>query len=298
MITHGPKICPCVFLLLVGSVGCRTVPALVLAPVDAPVTPSPPIIRLCGHEIPPEVNAVQEEVLRHVSPGLPLETARTRMEELGFTCLYAGCSKKKPESYHPTRSLPEFIWGRETQKDKSFHTMRCTISANQIGNWGQRYFPIAVELPYDEDGRITELAVPHFSPITSRYAEFFAHRPELREPIGLSVRRTAMMQAQKFHCAYADAQGSDHRPYLDCYAHDEGLLSGKIVRVHLFCDDNQTVTEAEVVQKPGELDSLRCMLPNDSDTVTSGTVKAVVFPIRLYASLVVAGLLADLSINK
>jgi hypothetical protein len=58
------------------------------------------------------------------------------------------------------------------------------------------------------------------------------------------------------------------------------------------------VTEAEVVQKPGPFDDLCCLLPHYSDTIAGGVVKVVLFPIRLYAALVVDGLIADASLAR
>src|ERR1700730_6365896 len=92
-----PKTMPGLFLLLCGLAGCRTAPTV----TENPVTQTPPTIRLCGCEVPAESAAVQTEVLRHVAPGLPVETAHTRLEAFGFHCLYAGAYDKKPVSYHP-----------------------------------------------------------------------------------------------------------------------------------------------------------------------------------------------------
>src|SRR5262249_20997955 len=216
------------------------------------------------------------ELLPHVYPGLAVETARARLEELGFRCRYAGVFARKPQAYHPTRSLPEVIGGRDAGKDKLFHTLVCSNPRDEIGNWGRRYFPVTVNLPYDENGIVTEVEVPPVLPQVSRYAAFFARRPDLREPVGLPVEQArALMQAQKFRCAYAASGGNGQggRPFLDCHAYDETPLGGNIIRVHLFYDATQTVTDAKVVQERGGFDDLRCMLPNPTDSLGQGVFK-------------------------
>ncbi len=287
------------FLLLCGVAGCQTAPPAVPAPAPKP----PPTIRLCGREMPAEAAAVEAEVLRQVAPGLPLEDAHARMQELGFRCLYAGALVKKPKRYHPRLGLFQALgaYGPKEAIDKRFHSLVCTLSANEAGNWGERYFPVTVSLPYDEGGRLTEVEVTLGRPQPSRYAHFFARRPELREPVGLPAEQArAVMEAHQFHCAYHPPDEKDGRrqPYLDCYAYDEAPLGGNVVRAHLFYGPDGVVTEAEVVQRPGEWDDLRCMLPNDSDTVAGGLVKTVVFPVRLYAAIVVAGLAADIALAR
>jgi hypothetical protein len=196
--------------------------------------------------------------------------------------------------------LPELIGGRDASKDRRFHSLICRISRNELGTWGRRYIPITVALPYDEGGSVTGVELLDLRPRPSRYADFFARRPRLREPVGLPVELSrAEMQAENFQCAYAspDVRGG-RRPYLGCYAYEESPLGGDIVRVHLYYDGSRTVTEAEVVQEPGEFDGLRCMLPNRGDSIGRGVLKAVVFPARLYAALVVDGLLADAALAR
>jgi hypothetical protein len=284
-------------LLLCGLAGCRAQPTA----VPAPAAPPPPVIRLCGEEVPAEAAAVRAVLLRHVAPGLAVEDARTRLEGLGFRCRYAGVFDTKPASYHPTRSLPELVVGRDAAKDERFHSLVCRASPNEVGAWGRRYAPLTVLLPYDESGRVTGVEVPDVRPRASRYAAFFSGRPRLREPVGLPVEQArALLEAEKFFCAEAGpgGRGAGGRPYLDCYAYHETPLGGDIVRVHLVYDGARTVTEAEVVQEPGEFDELRCLLPNRGDTAGRAVLKAVVFPVRLYAALLVDGLLADIALAR
>jgi len=285
---------PWLFLLLCGVAGCQTAPVL----VRNPDTKGPPTVRLCGHEVPAERFAVQAEILRHVAPGLPVEAARTAMEELGFACLYGGFSDKKPAGYLPAPSLPELlgICARNASQTERFHSLVCTLSLNEIGNWSC-FYPLTVTLPYDEQGRITQVQAAGLMPALSRHAAFFASRPGLREPIGLSVEQArAVMEAYRFHCAEAcpEKRCDGRGPYLNCYAYDEDALGGRIVRVHLFYDPAGRVTEAELIQKVGEFDGLLCMVPNSSDTLAGGVVKAVVFPVRLAAVLMLAGLAAKI----
>jgi hypothetical protein len=248
---------------------------------------------LLGHAIPADRSAIQAEILGHVALGLPVEAARSGMEELGFKCLYGRFSDKNPCGYLPPRTLPELL-GTDNgyaSRAKRFHSLVCTTRVNRVGNWSQLYFPITVTLPYDEDGRITDVEVANLLPTQSPYAGFFQRRPELREPIGLSVEEArAVMQGHQFLCAHARPakQTGDRRPYLDCYAYDERPLGGDIVRVHLFYDEAGTVTEVEVIQWEGEFDGLCCMLPNRSDTLAGGVVKAALLPARLSAILLLA----------
>jgi hypothetical protein len=291
-----------VYLLVLGLLvpGCVTSPPSP-AIFKQPAANPPSVIHLCGHRVSSESDAVRAEVLRYVSPGLPVETAQARLEELGFRGLYGDMVKKKPASYHPTRSLPELVVGRDPQKDKNFHSLVCRISGKEYGNWGQYSFPIRVTLPYDEAGIITEVEVTCLPRKTSRYAALLMDRLGPQGPIGMPVEQArTLMEARKFHCSDRNLQspGTDRQPYLDCYAYDEHPLGGNIVRVHLFYDQSRTVTEAEVVEKPGTFDDLRCMLPNNSDTVTGGILKTIVFPVRLYTAIVVAGLIADLSLGR
>ena len=286
-------------LLVCGVAGCQAAPVR----PPAPATKPPPTIRLCGRELPAEAAALRAEVLRHVAPGLPVEEARTRMQDLGFRCLYAGVLNKKPKSYLPTRSLPEVIGlcARDVRRDERFHSLVCTASANEVGEWGPRYFPLSVSLPYDEQGKVTRVEVAPLQPQPSPYAGFFARRPDLREPVGLPAEQArAVMEAHHFRCKNARPEGQavTRRPYLDCYAYDEKLLGGHVVRVRLFYDPAGTVTEAEVIQRAGEFDDLRCMVPNDGDSLVAGLVKAAVLPVRLYLAIVVAGLAADLAMGR
>jgi hypothetical protein len=174
-----------------------------------------------------------------------VETARTSIEELGFECLYGGAYDKKPAAYLPARSLPELlgICARDASRVKRFHSLVCTRALNEIGKWSP-YFPLTVTLPYDEEGRITEVEVTGLRPVIGPYADFFARRPELREPIGLSVEQArAVMEAHQFCCAEArpEKRADGRGPYL-----------------------------------------------------AGGAVKAVVFPVRLYTVLMLAGLATKL----
>jgi hypothetical protein len=222
------------------------------------------------------------------------------MEQAGFHCLYNGNLAKRPTVYHPCRSLPELLVGRDERKDKRFHTLVCTLLLSETGNWGQRYFSLTVLLPYDENGLVTEVEVHSSRPRDSYCAGFFARRPTLREPVGLPLEKAqALMQAQHFQCTDTrpDSRRGDSRPYLYCLAYDETPLGGKIIRAHLFYDETRTVTEVEVEQEPKQFDELLCILPNSGDTIGEGVFKGIVFPARLYAAIVVDGLLGGLAVN-
>jgi hypothetical protein len=283
-------------LLLCALAGCQTAP-----PVPEPLVPKPTTtIRLFGHEIPAEAAVVQAEVLQHVSAGQPAETARAQMEACGFHCLYGGTFDKMPAIYHPVRTLPELLGGRNEKKDRLFHSLVCRIDRSEIGNWGGRYFEVKVLLPYDENGLVSAVEVPRLWSRVSRCTAFFARHPELKEPVGLPVEQArALMQAQQFVCTDVAPPSSarDRRPYLACCAYHETPLGGNIIRVRLIHDQTRTVRDVEVVQKPGDFDELLCMLPNQSDTVGEGVFKGLVFPFRLYAALVVDGLIGWIAVN-
>jgi len=287
---------PRLFLLLCGVAGCQTVPAVAVNP-DLPI---PETVIFLGRPVPADRSAVQAEVLRHVAPGLPVDAAHAGMEELGFTCLYGGFSDKKPCLYLPPRTLPELLGSDSgyAARAKHFHSLVCTTAVNGVGDWSQFSFPLTVTLPYDEEGKVTEVEVTEVLPTLSPYAAYFRRRPELREPIGLPVEQArAVMEANKFCCAYGrpEKQAGDRRPYLDCYAYDERLLDGDIIRVHLFYDKAGRVTEAEVIQKAGDFDWLRCLLPNPGDSLAGGVFKAVAFPVRLSADLIFMSLTAGVN---
>lgn len=295
--THRSKVRVWMLLVLGGLVGCQATPAV----VTKPAVPQPSVIWFCGHEMPADQEAIRTEVRRHVGPGLPVESARERLGQLGFYGLYAGVYKEKPVSYLPAYTLTERIFGRDPRRDKNFHSLICRASGYEIGHWNQYHYLVTVSLPYDESGLITEVEVACSPLRTGRYANFFARHPDLHEPLGLPIEQAqALMQAHKFHCAYKSPEkgSAEQRHSLNCYAYDEYVLGGIIVRVQLLYDETRTVTGIEVAEKPGDFDGLRCMLPNNSDTVAGGIVKAVVFPVRLYTVIVVAGVMANLAMGS
>jgi hypothetical protein len=284
-------------LLLTVLAGCQG-PGL--APPPPAEKPAPPTLRLFGAEVPAEPAAIQAAVLRQVPPGTEIEAARARLEACGFRCLYGGMLAKKPAKYHPTRSLPELVAGRDEAWDRLWHSLVCRVDRTEAGNWGGRYFEVKVLLPYDESGLVTAVEVPPLWPRVSRYSPCFARRADLKEPVGLPLEQArAAMEAHGFHCADRPSGSGprDHRPCLACYHYAESPLGGGILRIHLFYDETRTVRDVEVVQQPGELDELRCMLPNEDDTLGSGVLKAAVFPVRLYAAIVVGGLAGWVAVN-
>lgn len=161
LLSPAARVRDSLILLLAALGGCQAPPARVTA---AGAAPAPPVVRLCGHDVAPDEKSIKDEVSCHVAPGQPVEEACARMEALGFTCRYSGFSRKKPVEYHPTRTLRELIDGRDPVRDKHFHSLSCTVTLNQVGCWGRRFFPVTVQLPYDEGGHITEVEVHPLSP--------------------------------------------------------------------------------------------------------------------------------------
>lgn len=272
--------------------GCLSGPA-----ITPPAPRKPPlIVRLCGAEVPATEDAVRAVVLRHVGPGWPIEMAQARMKQLGFRCLYGGMLREKPKKYLPARTLPDLVVGRDAERDKSWHSLHCTLSANEVGTWGAHYCPLTVKLPYDEAGRVTGVEVERLWQRTSPHIYFFQRRPELREPNGLPVEQAwAILRDHRFFCADNRPQGPGQgRSFLDCHAYCESPLGGSILRIHLYYDETRTVTETEVVQEPEFWDGFQCTLPNESDTTTGAVVKTVLFPVRLCGAMVVGSFLASL----
>jgi hypothetical protein len=262
-------------LLLAALAGCQLAPAV---PAPAAVKP-PPTIRLFGEEVPAEAMAVQAAVLRHIPPGLPATTASARLAAAGFTCPDAEMLDPKPA-------------GPDGWKAGRLDRLVCSIGRHEAGDWGGLYFNVEVTIPCGEDGLVKAAEVPRLWRERNRCTAFFARHPELKQPVGLPLEQArAALQAQGF-CCDEIRPGGGSRPYLACRFYEENPVGGTIIRVHLVGDESGTVRDVEVVQQPGRFDDLLCLLPNEGDTLGAVVLKGMVFPLRLYAALVVGGLAA------
>jgi hypothetical protein len=284
-----------VLALCCGLAGCLTAPRVVTTQGPRPV----PRIRLCQHDVPVEETAIRQELLQVAVPGMPLKVARVRLEAQGFRLFSA-----MPAKYRRSpANLPELISGFDQATERRANSVQFYTNSDEVGAWGQRYFALRILVYFDENMDVTDIEVP---PVPSRgqptrFAWYFARRPDLHEPMGLSVEQArAMMEEAGFRCTpvTTDDHEKSGRPYLYCRAVAETPLGGSIVRVRLFHDDAGTVTDTRVLQDPEFCDEILCMLPDRDDKLAYAVFKTIVFPARLYASLVVGGLEADLAMGR
>jgi len=235
-------------------------------------------------------------LMQYVVTGMPLEAARAMLEPLGFKVFGA-----MPKAY---RSAPgnvrELISGFDNEAKKNVNKVELHISCDEIGAWGQRCIPFRVLLYFDKDMKVAEIIIDRVGSMGQkpRFAWYFARRPNLREPLGMSVDEARkMMEAEGFRCklVISDKHEKSGRPFLYCRAVAETPLGGSIIRVRLFHDEAGKVTDTHVLKEEEPFDELLCMLPDSGDTLVHAALKTVVFPVRLYAAFVVAGLQANMA---
>jgi hypothetical protein len=281
---------PPVLLLLCGLAGCQTTPRVAQEP------PPTPVIRLCQHDVPAEESAITQELTQYVAPGMPLESARARLEPLGFRVFGT-----IPKAYRSTPvNVRELLSGFDNKAEKNVNKVELRTSCDEIGAWGQRCIPLRVVLYFDKDMKVGEMKVDRvgFRGQKLRFAWYFSRRPNLREPLGMSVDEARkMMEAEGFRCKLvtSDRHEKSGRPYLYCRAVAETPLGGSIIRVRLFHDEAGKVTDTRVLKEEEPFDELLCTLPDSGDTLVHAALKTVVFPVRLYAAFVVAGLQANMA---
>jgi hypothetical protein len=95
-----------------------------------------------------------------------------------------------------------------------------------------------------------------------------------------------------------DKHEKSGRPYLYCRAVAETPLGGSIIRVRLYYDEAGKITDSRVFKNAEPFDELLCMLPDAGDTLAHAAVKTVVFPARLYAAMMVDGLVGYFAMAK
>jgi hypothetical protein len=284
---------PPVLILFCALAGCQSLPPGAVAPHAEPG----PFIRLGGHDVAADKTAILSEVAEHVTAGLPIEAARARLEALGFRLFSI-----MPKSYRRAHGLRELVCGPDQTADENANRLLFVTSCDEIGAWGQRYFDLRLFVYFDEDLRVRRIEIFYVSAsgYATRFAWYFSRRPNLREPLGLAVddART-VMEVEGFHCrpATVKEQEKSGRPYLYCRALAETPLGGSIIRAQLFYDEAGKVTDTCVLKDEELFDGLLCMLPGDDDTPAWAVAKTIIFPIRLYAAVVVGGLEADLAMG-
>ena len=286
---------PVALFFLCGLAGCQSVPH-VSAPLEVVQTP---LIRLCQHDVPAEETAIKEELLRYAAPGTSLELAWQRLEAMEFRPF--GCVPKK---YHRlTGNLREALTGFDEKARRNANRLIVDATCDEIGAWGQRYFPVRAVLYFDENMNVTEVEVPRLPTKGRRtdFAWYFSRRPNLHEPLGMPVEQArTLLEAEGFRCqpVALDKHEKSGRPYLACRAVAETPLGGSIIRVRLFPDETGKVIDSYVRKDGDAFDEWLCMLPDQDDTIAHALLKTILFAPRLYASIVVGGLEADLAMGR
>jgi hypothetical protein len=209
-----------------------------------------------------------------------------------------------PKSYRRHAvTLPELLSGFDKEAEKKANSVPIRIPGDEIGAWGRRYFDLTGVLYFDENLNVSDVEVTYIPWQSQRtpFAWFIAKRPNLHDPVGMPLEEArGLMEGAGFRCTPVafDKYEKSGRPYLACRAVAETLLGGSIVRVRLFYDDAGMVTDTRV-QKEGEiLDEIVCMLPDRDESFGHAVFKTLIFPARLYAAIVVAGLEADLAMGR
>ncbi len=273
-----PLLFACLFAALAG---CQGRP---LRPVQAPEAKPRPTVFLF-EEIEPDPNAVKQTVVRHLPPGMSVDLAQDLLEKQGFTCRpYSNWAWffNRQNLIPPEVSLPLDVQKRLHARRK-FGPVFCHATLKGKGEWHLERYPVLVVLVPDEARKLAEVEADIRLTMHSR-VKFFNERPDLREPVGLSVEAaTARMAAAGFHCSGLQPEGADDdaRPHVFCLAFNEGVLGGHIIRVHLYPDEAGVVRETDVRTEEGPFDAEWCMLPHGDETTTWAITKGVLFPVRI-----------------
>lgn len=284
-----------ILLFTCGLAGCQAAPLAVAPPVARPT----PLVRLFRHDVPVEREALRQEILQVAIPGTPVELARARLEAEGFRLF-----SFLPKSYRRhAANLPELLSGFDEKAEKQANSVQFFVLGDDARAWGQRVFELRPVVYFDENMNVRDVGIPYV-PDRARptpFAWFFTKGEKLCEPVGMPLERARqLMEREGFRCTQVDSDKREKsgRPFLLCRAVAETALGGSIVRVRLFYDDAGIVTDTRVLKDAEFGDEIVCMLPNQDDSVEKAVFKTVIFPVRLYAALVVGGLEADLAMGR
>jgi hypothetical protein len=140
---------------------------------------------------------------------------------------------------------------------------------------------------------VKEVKVLVSLPLGDRCHAIFAARPELQDPVGLSVAEArARMETAEFRCSCCDGDsGSRGRPYLYCWRRVENPIGGYVLRVRLYPDEAGVVCDSEILRGDRWFEAERCMLPAAEDSPEWFALRAALFPVRVscrYALIMLA----------
>jgi hypothetical protein len=261
-------------LCLLALAGCQT--ARIQPPEAGP--PPPPLIRLFGHEVPPDKESITQEVLAHVTPGMDFEQARLTMAANGFDCrrVYDISQLWSPLSPPEVNLDTRIVYSKERMMLKPVY---CVTRKDELSRWGKEYKIALVLLYPDKERRRLDSVLVFVGSRPHPDHSFFEKHPELQEPVGQPVDEAErQMQAAGFKCSRkTNAAGS---PFLLCRYYDERAIGGRIIHINLFYDDGGVVRDSEVAVDCEWFQSERCMLPDADDPTDRFIGKSALFPLR------------------
>ncbi|HEY7328357.1 MAG TPA: hypothetical protein VH592_11985 [Gemmataceae bacterium] len=267
--------------------GCKTAP-LGWTP-SAPPPSHPPTISLF-EKTAADRDAIKQTVLRHISPGTPMEQARAMLVDQGFTCHPYTQAKSLMASSGV--HLPNEVEKRlSAERDRQ--PIYCLAMPHQLEEWHLKSFTVLVVLIPGDTQLLREVEIG-LSSKQRRNMAFFQKRPDLHEPVGLPIETARdRMTAAGFRCSDVcpGKKGEDPRPYIHCEAFDESLVGGHIVRIRLYVDESGRICESKIVDKAELFDAERCMWLHGDESRAQTVGKAAAYPVRLscrYALLTVA----------
>jgi hypothetical protein len=227
-----------------------------------------------------EREAIKEVVLRHIPLGTPIDQAREILGQQGFICrpFSAWTSDLIPRGI----SLPPEVHQRLLAARHKL-PVYCHTTRQELQEWHLQSYDVLVVLVPDEAQMVRDVEVG-IGEKRHPNAEFFKHRPELQEPVGLKVEEARMrMEAAGFRFTESVSEGADKetRPHLFCQAYDENLLGGQIIRVNLYPDESGVVRGAKVLDRGELFDAEQCMLPHGDEPAARAVCKGALFPVRV-----------------
>jgi hypothetical protein len=232
-------------------------------------------VRLLGKVLPTDEWVIRDEILRSITPGMPLAQARDALAGHGLTAILLPAAEFYPALRYRERFRPNQFF-------RTGQTL-CAASAEDANDWGRTYRKVLVALFHDAAHAVKDVRVVVSPPLRERAADIFAARMDLTGPIGLPLAEArARMEAAGFRCSPAggDAE-SKGRPYWYCQMRVETALGGYVLRVRLYPDQTWVVRDAEILREDRWFEAERCMLPAADDPPEWIALRAALFPARV-----------------
>jgi hypothetical protein len=231
-------------------------------------------LRLLGKVLPTDEWVIRDEILRIITPGMPLAQARDALVGHGleaaspdpafFTAL--------PYRQRLPRNAPIF---------RAWQT-HYVASAEDVSAWGRTCWKVLVTLFHDTAHAVKDVRVIVSPPLRERAANIFAARPDLTDPVGLpQAEAKARMEAAGFRCSPTDGDTeSKGRQYLYCQRRVENPVGGYVLRIRLYPDQAGVVRDAEILREDRWFEAERCMLPCADDSPEWIALRTALFPVR------------------